>query len=710
MYLDVYIEDSFLGNQALTYDAHDFFVQPGTRVRITIRNRDIIGFVHRVYPREDKGFKVLPIQGVIDEAPILNEELFALAEWMRYRTVSPIIRCLQTILPNKLKPQSSAKAAKMERIVRRTDVDTVALTTRQQAFVDLFVIDQEMGVKEAQSIYSGFRTLVSKGYFELDDREVRYEEGVVEKSYHPLPLTADQQHVVDGVALNRAETYLLHGVTGSGKTEVYLQIAAKVRQQDQQVLILVPEISLTPQMIDRVSKRFGEDVAIYHSALNDQEKYEQYLRVKNHQVHIVVGTRSSVFMPFDNLGLIVVDEEHDSSYKQENVPYYHTRDIAIHRSETHQCPVILGSASPALETYARALRGVYTLLELESRINHNFPKVTVIDTQKALKSRQSAYLTEPLLAGIQARLDVNQQVVLLLNRRGYMTMLKTEDDEVLQCPNCDVALNYHKDDNSIRCHMCGYQIFGAPTINGKRVKLVGSGVGTQRLEEQIIALFPNARVGRMDADTTRKKNAHQQIIGDFIDHKFDILIGTQMIAKGLDIENVTLVGIVNADTSLAYTDYHAVETTFSMLLQAAGRSGRGRFEGEVMIQTANPDHYAIQCAIHQKYKHFFSQEMVYRKTASYPPYNYLISIILSDEDETKSFQAGQMYLDLIKDSGLQIIGPIMLRKMQRKHRCRIIIKGRDLEAMIALCHQSLDVFRTLNRTGVVVDVNPLTLE
>ncbi|WP_240920446.1 primosomal protein N' [Erysipelothrix sp. HDW6A] len=705
MYCEVYIENSFLGNKTLTYDVGGFSVARGMRVSVSLRNREIIGFVASVHNNKPEDFEAMPILSVLDDTPILNEELWLCADWLAYRTVSPIIRCLQTILPNKLKPQTSSKKAKKERIIVRTDLTLHHPTAHQERFLDHFKQGDSMTVKEAVKLYSGFRTLIDKGLFDLEDREVVYSEQMIESVKASYQLTDKQAEVIKKVSMTHAHTYLLHGVTGSGKTEVYLQLAESVIKENKQVLILVPEISLTPQMIERVSTRFGQDVAIYHSGLNDQEKYEQYQRVRNHEVNILVGTRSAVFMPFKELGLIVMDEEHDTSYKQENTPYYHTRDVAIWRSEYHNCPLLLGSASPSLETYARSLKGVYTLLELNERINHQFPKVSIIDTRKALLSRQSAYLTDELLEAIHARLERKEQIVLLLNRRGYMTLIKNSEDEVLQCPNCDLSLSYHKTDRSLRCHVCGYQ-----TGLKNNMKLVGSGVGTQRLEENVQALFPNARIARMDADTTSKKNAHQRILKSFIDHECDILIGTQMIAKGLDIPNVTLVGIINADTALAHSDYRAVETTFAMLLQAAGRSGRGGLTGEVMLQTANPDHYAIQCALHQQYKKFVSYEMQYRKIAEYPPYSYLISIVFNGDTEEETFAASLEFMKILNGASYQLIGPVMLRKLVRKYRSRIIIKGKDLDGMIQLCHQAIDLFKKTNRTGVNVDVNPLTLE
>lgn len=704
MYLDVLIEHAFLGNQTLTYHSPTA-VEPGVRVVVPLLERHVYGFVVACHQDEPVGFEIKDIVEVVDQSPIINDELTLLADVMADSTVSPLIRCLQTILPNKLKPRSSTQKAKRETVVvRNPEWASSSLTPKQQEFLESMG-HEPLSLKEARLRYSSFRKLVDQGVLTLVEREVRYQETMVESIAKPYALTDDQNKAIAAVHFGQAKTYLLHGVTGSGKTEVYLALAQEALALHQQVLIMVPEISLTPQMIERVSKRFGEDVAIYHSGLNDQEKYEQYIRVKEGQVRLVVGTRSSIFLPFQALGLIVMDEEHDGSYKQDSTPFYHTRDIAIWRSEFHQCPLVLGSASPSLESYARALKNVYQLIEIKERVNKNFPEVKVIDTTKALYNRESSYLTHELVGEMQACLDQHQQIVLLLNRRGYMTLLKDKNDTVLQCPNCDVAFNYHKDDGLMHCHICGHT---QRLPQGART--YGSGVGTQRLEEAVQKLFPSARILRMDADSTRHKNAHATMMTRFMKHEVDILIGTQMIAKGLDNENVTLVGIVNADSGLTYTDYRAVETTFQMILQATGRAGRGAHHGKVVIQTANPNHYAIQCALHQKYKHFFQQEMQYRKVASYPPYSFLASIIVSADTEVKSLEKAQAMAMLLPHSDIQMLGPTSLRRFAKSYRQRILLKGNHLQTLIKTCHFIKEANHGANRTGVVVDVNPLTLE
>lgn len=705
MYVDVLIEHTFLGNQTLTYITQDA-IEVGVRVRVPLGSQEIVGFVVAVHEHVETDRTLKEVVEVIDVKPIINQELDALAKWMAWHTVSPLIRCYQAILPNKLTPKSSHEAIKTQRfVVPIKGEERVGLTPKQIEFLGELDKAEILSLKEATAAYSGYKKLAEMGYVDIITQEVRYQENAVVASQRNYPLTPQQESVLEAIDLTSSKTYLLHGVTGSGKTEVYLSLASEVLAQNKQVLILVPEISLTPQMIERVSKRFGQDVAIYHSALNNQEKYEQYKRIQEGTVNIVVGTRSSVFLPFHRLGLIVMDEEHDSSYKQESVPFYHTRDVAMHRATYHGCPVILGSASPSLESYARALKGVYTLLELKGRVNDAFPIVEVIDTNQALYNKDSSYLTKDLVQALQDNLNVGKQSVLLLNRRGYMTLLKDAHDNVLQCDHCDVALNYHKDDGLIHCHMCG----SASRIP-RGMKVAGSGVGTQRLEEAILKLFPAARVIRMDADATRKKNSHEVLLKQFMNHEADILIGTQMIAKGLDNENVTLVGIVNADAGLLHTDFRSVESSFQTILQASGRAGRGQYMGKVLIQTANPHHYAIQCAIHHKYQHFFKQEMQYRKLAMYPPYTYLISITVSDEDMDKMQTSAQRIAQFLNSPNVQTLGPTPLRKLARKHRARIILKGRDLDSMIELCHAAMHMTQSSHRTGVNVDVNPLTIE
>lgn len=710
---DVLIQDAFLHNRHLTYQCDGFDVSKGKRVSITLRNRKIVGFVMRVYEAEasDFDFELIPIIDLIDESVIVNDELYQLALDMSYRNVSPLISCLQTILPNTLNPKKNFHKAKMIPGIRFQALDDKRLTPMQSQFIKQFKDKEFVTLKNAREFYSGYNSLVVRNIFKKVEKESRYVPQEIKDAY-PKPVLSDQQQsVINQVRLDQAHTYLLHGVTGSGKTEVYLHLAEKVIEKGQSVLFLVPEIALTPQMIARVSARFKEDVAIYHSGLNNQEKYEQYLRVQNRETAIVVGTRSALFMPFKDLGLIVIDEEHDPSYKQSQAPTYHALDVASFRSKYHQCPMILGSASPRLESYARAVKGVYTLLELPSRINDCFPKVSIIDTKETLYKGQGSLLTPALKEAIQLRLERQEQVILLLNRRGYMTFLKDEKtDQVLMCPHCDVSLNYHKHDNVLKCHQCDYVTQHIPLgSDGKKLELVGSGVGTQRLVEGLQKHFSQAKILRMDRDSTSKKGSHKKMLEDFSNHKYDILVGTQMIAKGLDIENVTLVGILNIDHTLAREDFRSVEETFNLILQAAGRSGRGEKPGEVMIQTFNKDHYAVQFGIKNQYIRFFNQEMKYRSLANYPPYSYLISITFSGEALERVFENATTFLNLLKHDKMNVMGPSSLYKLKDLQRVRIILKGKDLDAMIEEVNHAVELYYSLNKGGLRVDVNPLTL-
>lgn len=709
---DVYIEEHFLYNKTLTYTCEGFNLSKGIRVIVHVKNRKMVGFVDRVYEAhlDEYEFELKPILSLVDEMPVVNEELMALAHQMAYTTVSPLISCLQTILPNKLRPASSSKKPVFERLLVATGKEVERLTPKQLAFMDKFKDRTHIPIKEARLFYSSYRTLVDKGYYMEIEREVTYARKHIEKKLPLYALTKDQRTVIDAVEFGAAHTYLVHGVTGSGKTEVYLTLAQKALDEGKQVLFLVPEIALTPQMIERVSLRFGEDVAIYHSGLNDQEKYEQYIRIKNHETSIVVGTRSASFLPFDNLGLIIMDEEHDTSYKQDSIPTYHTRDIVTYRSEYHRCPLILGSASPSLGSYARALKGVYTLLKLESRINDSFPEVVIVDTKKELRQKRSAVLTQDLVMRIADRLEKGEKTILLLNRRGFLTFLRdSSTGQVLTCPHCDVSLNYHKQQNLLKCHVCGYQSHRIPTgTDGQPLSIMGSGVGTQRLVEGLENIFPSAHIVRMDRDTTSTKNAHA-ILLDAFNTQGDILVGTQMIAKGLDNADVTLVGVIDVDAALMHEDYRSVEETFSLILQATGRSGRGSKDGEVVIQTYNPDHYAIVYGSRNMYQHFFKQEMQYRKVANYPPYAHLISITFSHPALDKVTKRAQTFRSLLDSDGLSVMGPVALRKINKLERSRIILKGKDLEKLLAQTHLAMDVYLRIEKGGVRVDVNPLTL-
>ncbi|OFA10163.1 primosomal protein N' [Lentilactobacillus sunkii] len=503
----------------------------------------------------------------------------------------------------------------------------------------------------------------------------------------PFNLHPDQKNAVDSInqaiSTKKDQVFLLEGVTGSGKTEVYLQSIAHALEMGRSALMLVPEITLTPQIVGRIRSRFGDQVAMLHSAMSNGERYDEWQRINTGKAKVVVGVRSAVFAPLKNIGLIIMDEEHDSSYKQADNPRYQTRDVAKWRAAYNHCPVVLGSATPSLESRARAMKGVYTLLSLPHRINrHALPHVSIIDMKTEMTKHQSV-MSNKLADAIQVRLDKHEQIILLLNRRGYSSFLMCRDcGYVPRCPNCDISLTMHKDTHTLNCHYCGHTEpipRVCPQCHSKRIR--GYGTGSQQLEEQVRNMFPTARVLRMDVDTTRKKGSHEAIIDKFGAHKADILLGTQMIAKGLDFPEVTLVGVLNADSALQFPDFRSSERTFELLTQVSGRSGRADKTGEVIIQTFNPDHYAIKLAQTQDYEKFYATEMRVRHEGKYPPYYYTVKLTGNspNENQTASEMFGIMnFLKKNLSSEAIILGPTpkTITRINNHYYYQIIIKYR----------------------------------
>ena len=716
----VFIEHSTMHlDRTFSYGCDGFTVCRGMRVVVPFGAKEIVGFVERVEEISAQeaaayDFEIKRIIRVLDEEPLLNEELFELANMMAKRYIVPRIACFQCILPAKLKPRSTAKCRKLETWVRY-EKDIASLTKKQQVVLEAMKEAKEMLRTTYYQMYKSVgKKLISLGCVTVFEREAQAVLGCEEPSGPVFDLNAQQQHAVDAVLHHSAMVTLLHGVTGSGKTEVFLHLAKAMRKRDKQVLILVPEISLTPQMIARVKQRFGAQVAIYHSALNEQEKYEQYQLVKKHQVDIVVGTRSAVFMPFDHLGLIVMDEEHDTSYKQDRGVRYHCRDIALQRAKIHQAKLVLASATPSLESYARAHKGIYQLVEMPKRINEQFPQVKLVEMREAVKKKESYLMSNALLDAIYTRLQRKEQVILLLNRRGYTPILRCmECGYVQMCANCETAMSYHKEEGVLKCHICDSVMpvpTHCPSCHSAAWRYMG--MGTQKLEEFIQIKFPQAKIIRMDADTTHKKHAHENYLRDFGKHKADILLGTQMIAKGLDFENVTLVGILNGDALLNRSDYRSAELCYDLLEQACGRSGRGEKQGEVIIQAYDTKHYAIQCAAHHDYKTFFKNEMNYRHLAGYPPYTYLTSLTFSHKQEELAYQGAQLAFSLLKaKSEVRVLGPTALHKLRGECRIRILLKGKQEELLTVYAK---DVYEQhlykKQKARLDIDLSPLYLD
>lgn len=535
-----------------------------------------------------------------------------------------------------------------------------------------------------------------------------------------LDLNAEQAAVVEQVTSQIAQEsnpFLLEGVTGSGKTEVYLHIIDKVLKLGKTAIVLVPEISLTPQMTNRFISRFGKQVAIMHSALSDGEKFDEWRKIKSGQARVVVGARSAIFVPIENIGAIIIDEEHEATYKQESNPRYHARDVALLRAKYHKAVLLMGSATPSIESRARASRGVYQFLQLTHRANPmaKIPKVEIVDFRDYVGQQEVSNFTPYLLEKIADRLEKNEQVVLMLNRRGYSSFIMCRDcGYVDECPNCDISLTLHMDTKTMNCHYCGFEKsipHTCPKCHSRSIRYYGT--GTQKAYDELVEVFPQARILRMDVDTTRQKGAHQRILDKFGNHEADILLGTQMIAKGLDFPNVTLVGVLNADTSLNLPDFRSSERTFQLLTQVAGRAGRAEKEGEVLIQTYNPQHYAIQLAQKQDYEAFYAYEMGIRRQLAYPPYYFTVGLTLSHKDEQtvvrKSFELLQLLRQQLSDK-IKILGPTPkpIARTHNLYHYQIIVKYRFEDNLENVLNQILDLTQLPENKDLrlVVDYEP----
>lgn len=689
-------------------------IKIGIRVTVPFGNQTLEGFVLGI--KNDTSLTSLKeIINVVDKEVILDTELLGLGKKMSLKYLSTLISCYQVMLPKALKAQAGTNINKkiekyVELNIEMSNLSNYKITSKQKEIIDL--ISEKGTVLKKELSSSIVKTLVDKGILKEIEKEV-YREVVTNTTLkEKYPLTNDQQKVVDTVLSTFGEpiTYLLHGVTGSGKTEVYMELIEWSLKHDKTSIVLVPEISLTPQMVDRFKSRFKESIAILHSRLSEGEKYDEYRKIAKGEVKIVIGARSAVFAPLKNIGLFVIDEEHTSSYKQDNNPKYNAIDIAIERSKYHNSTVILGSATPNLESYAKSLKGIYHLVKLPNRVgNRTLPKVEIIDMNK--EKKKGTYFSSKLIELINDRLAKKEQIILLLNRRGYSSFITCSNcGHVEKCPNCDITLTYHKSSNMLRCHYCGYANKHSeicPKCHEHSMKNLG--VGTEKIEEELHKLF-DCRVVRMDFDTTSKKGAHARIINDFKDYKYDILLGTQMIAKGLDFANVTLVGVINADTSLMIPSYKSSENTFQLLCQVSGRSGRGDKKGEVIIQSFNPSHYAIALAKDHNYLEFFKEEMQIRRQLGYPPYYYLVSIkVISSSYDIAKDESNKVANKLKNELANSIVlGPTVSNvfKVNNTYRFNIIIKYKKEDMLYPVLNQIIDYYKSNSKVKIDIDFNP----
>ncbi len=714
MYCDVLIElSSFNIDKTFTYKVpSNTKILVGSRVLVPFSNQKLEGFVLNIKDNiDDIDYEVKEIIDVIDQEPILNEELLSLGKILSDKTVSTLISCYQVMLPKALKANhkvsSNIKYVDYVKVINRE----VKLTDKQQLIINEFNNKKEVPYLDLKKINSSVDTLIKNKVLEKYKKET-YRYNRDEEIEDKYTLTKDQEEVVKIVKdnLNTNKKYLLYGVTGSGKTICYMDIIEEVINKGMQAILLVPEITLTTQIEMRFRKRFKR-IAILHSGLSDSEKYDEYRKIKRGEVDIVIGARSAIFAPLSNIGIVIIDECHSDTYKQENMPKYDAKEVALERCKYHNCPIILGSATPDIMDFAKCQKKIYELLVLKHRVgNAKLPSVIISDMTKEKKINNTSF-SEKLYNEVINETRLGHQVILLINRRGYSSSVMCEMcGNVLKCPHCDISYTYHKSKDILRCHYCGLAInkpVECPTCHTKSLK--ESGTGTERIEEEIKSLF-NARVVRMDLDTTTKKGSHEKIINDFKNQKYDILLGTQMISKGLDFPNVTLVGVINADTSLFIPSYKSPERTFELLSQVSGRSGRSTKPGEVIIQTYNSDHYAINLASKNDYINFYNEEMRIRRDSKYPPYFYLSYVIVKSKDYEYLSKEVNRITNLLKSKlpNFEILGPSVCTPFKINNICRfgILIKYKNEDNLLTVLRDLIDHYKSNNKIRIEVDFNP----
>lgn len=688
-------------------------IKVGIRVLVPFGRQTLEGFVLEIKDNSDRDLK--EIYSILDRDIVLNDELLLLGKQIQKSTLSTLISAYQVMLPKALKAKAGVLVSKKyQTFYELTDKSYLASSSAQEKILRLFSDKKTISRKELLAISSSaLSTLIEKkvlSEIKKEDYRIKYEVNKDKKKV----LTPSQQKVVNSVLENQQNVpFLLFGVTGSGKTEVYMQIIEKVLKRGETAIMLVPEISLTPQMVEQFSNRFGNQIAALHSALSEGEKYDEWRRIARGEASIVIGARSAIFAPLKNIGIIIMDEEHSDSYKQgDKSPRYHARDVAIWRAKYHSCPVLLGSATPSLESMARAEKGVYQLLVLKERVNgKGLPNVEIIDMNKEAKNGIS-HITKRLLGELSSCIDRGEQAILFLNRRGFSTFVTCKNcSETIKCPNCDITLTYHKSNRMLRCHYCGYAT-PLPKVcpNCNEEALSDLGVGTEKIEEELHGLLPNARVLRMDVDTTSRKGAHKKMIDAFRNHEYDILLGTQIVAKGLDFSDVTLVGVINADTSLNIPDFRSSENTYSLLSQVAGRSGRSQKTGKVYIQTFNPDHYAISFVKEHDYLGFYREEMKIRRRLGYPPFYFLCYLKISGKEADYLFQESLKIKRSLERNlhHTTILGPTTLAvfKVNNIYRYGIILKYKREEALYDILIKVQNHYKSNHKLRVDIDFNP----
>ena len=691
-------------------------IKIGIRVEVPFGSQTLDGFVLEIKDKSSSEFELKEIIRIKDNDIVLNDELLELGRIMKNKTLATLISCYQVMLPKALKAKQGRVINKKFDTYYKVNEDVLSgikTTPKQEELINLVREKELVKRSELLEISSSILSTLVKKNILVEEKLEKYRLNYSKELGSKFQLTSDQENVVEEVLKDTSfKPYLLHGVTGSGKTEVYMELIEDALNKGKTSIMLVPEISLTPQMVERFQKRFG-NIAALHSALSDGEKYDEWRRIVRGEASIVIGARSAIFAPLNNIGMIIIDEEHSESYKQsDSNPRYSAKDVAMIRGKYHNCPVIFGSATPSLEVMARSQKGVYKYLSLPNRVNgKKLPLVRIIDMNEEIK-KSKGHFSRNLVTSINDKLEKGEQVILLLNRRGYASFVTCKNcGYTFKCPNCDISLTYHKSSNTMRCHYCGYGTKVYDTCPECKEKAISDlGVGTQKIEEELGEIFPNARILRMDFDTTSRKGAHEKMITAFKNHEYDILLGTQIVAKGLDFSNVTLVGVINADTSLNIPDFRSSENTFSLLSQVAGRSGRSEKSGEVIIQTYNPDHYAISYTKMHDYMGFYNKEMEIRKTLKYPPFYYLCHIKISGKEmEYVSKEAEKIKRALARNLlETSILGPTpsTIFRVNNVFRFGIILKYKKEDKLEETLEKVLEHYKGNSKIRVDIDFNP----
>lgn len=710
-------------------------IQIGMQVIVPFGNgqRQMKGYVIELTDEAEYDVtKLKEIKSLCQDSVQIENKLIALAGWIRKNYGGTMNHALRTVLPVKQKTQAKEKKklilllkheSAKEQLKEFQRKHNTARARLLEALIANPCIEYEV-VRQKLNIDTHVIQVMEKLKILQIEKERTYRNPLKDNAAFATKqfvLNEQQQQIVDTVVENqrneKEQTYLIHGVTGSGKTVVYIEIIAKVVEQKRQAIVLIPEISLTYQTVMRFYERFGERVSIMNSKLSQGERYDQFLRAKRGEIDVMIGPRSALFTPFSNLGIIVIDEEHESSYKSESIPRYHARETAIQRAKMSGASVILGSATPSIESYYKALHGEYELFTLTKRVEQKpLPICYNVDLREELKSGNRSILSYKLQELMQERLDKKEQIMLFLNRRGVSGFVSCRScGHVMKCPHCDVSLNWHNTGKLV-CHYCGYEtasVSKCPTCGSSYIS--GFKAGTQKIEALVKKRFPEAKILRMDADTTRQKDDYEKILSSFANQQADILIGTQMIVKGHDFANVTLVGILAADLSLNVSDYRASERTFQLLTQAAGRAGRGAKEGEVVIQSYHPTHYSIKAAQQQDYLSFYEQEMEYRKMLCYPPIWHMMVILCASRNEQSAYRLADRLKRIIQtymQKKIHIIGPAdaSVSKVNDIYKKVLYLKNEEYQILVEI-KDKLEHFiqkeTNIKDVAVQFDFNPM---